>query len=464
MFGISIGAAGKADDCLRSLAPGDSLPSSSCSQDMTTPAAASTTTKPTSEKHQQTSPITMLSTPPNNGGNDRKGKGPAAKRSYVSLDHLTNFQLPPRQQHPLTSSVPRRKKSSIAQQVWNKEKFVNAQYRFVMKPTEDYTVHFADPDIYFEWNDILQVIIPPSAGTSGMLDFATSELTSCPICLTSPPVAPRVTKCGHIFCFPCILRYLAQGKDPKWNRCPICFDSVTESHLKCVRWDSPSPTSTAPSDYQDYETPPTASSSSKSAPATLKMRLIERPHITTMALPRSPFWPSDLLPPHQAPFHFLPSVQTFAKFMLATPTYLIANLSSELEQLEREKALLSGPYHDQVGLNYVLAAEEKVRHQMAKAAALEEVSPWLSRAIDGARKGMEEMERKVAVREMAKVNAQRKEEEQVVSETPSEMLALQSSSMSTKPTTTTAVRPPPPPPPTTRGPKSRKNVNPAPPP
>lgn len=26
--------------------------------------------------------------------------------------------------------------------------FVNAQYRFVMNPTGDYTVHFADPDMY----------------------------------------------------------------------------------------------------------------------------------------------------------------------------------------------------------------------------------------------------------------------------------------------------------------------------
>ncbi|KAG8894982.1 hypothetical protein FRC01_012641, partial [Tulasnella sp. 417] len=164
---------------------------------MTSPAAVSgndlslpPSTAPSKPKpaKQQTS-STMLSTP--NGGNDRKGKGPTPKRSYVSMDHLTNFQLPPRQQHPLSYSAPRRKKSSIAQQVWNKEKFVNAQYRFVMKPTEDYTVHFADPDIYFQWHDILQVIIPPSAGTSGMLDFASSELTSCPICLTSPPVAPR---------------------------------------------------------------------------------------------------------------------------------------------------------------------------------------------------------------------------------------------------------------------------------
>lgn len=97
---------------------------------MTSPAAvggknnylSSPTTVPSKPKpatHLKPS-STMLSTP-NGGGNDRKGKGPTTKRSYVSLDHLTNFQLPPRQQHPLWSNAPRRKKSSIAQQVWNKE-------------------------------------------------------------------------------------------------------------------------------------------------------------------------------------------------------------------------------------------------------------------------------------------------------------------------------------------------------
>ncbi|KAG8896681.1 hypothetical protein FRC01_011674, partial [Tulasnella sp. 417] len=246
------------------------------------------------------------------------------------------------------------------------------------------------------------------------------------------------------------------GKDPKWNRCPICFDSVNESHLKCVRWDSPSST---PS-YQEFETPAAASSSaSGSSSTTLKMRLVERPHITTMALPRSHFWPSDLLPPHQAPFHFLPDVQTFAKFMLATPAYLISNLSLELEQLEQEKRLLTGPFPDDVGLNYVLAAEEKVRQQMGKAAALEDASPGLARGIENARKLMEDMEKTHEIREKAKAKAaaQRKDDDSAaVSETPSEMLALQSSgglnASSSAPT------------PTPRGPKPRKNVNPAPPP
>lgn len=190
------------------------------------------------------------------------------------------------------------------------------------------------------------------------------------------------------------------------------------------------------------------------------MRLIERPHITTMALPRSHFWPSDLLPPHQAPFHFLPEVQTFAKFMLATPAYMISNLSLELEQLEQEKRLLSGPFQDDIGLNYVLAAEEKVRQQMAKAAALEDASPGLARAIDNARKLMEDMERLHEIREKAKAAAIQKKDDEAAapSETPSELLAVQASggfnASSSTPTPT----------PTPRGPKPRKNVNPAPPP
>ena len=56
---------------------------------------------------------------------------------------------------------------------------------------------------------------------------------SCPICLY-PPIAGRITKCGHIYCYPCILNYLALG-DKKWRKCPICFDSIYKDDLKSVR-------------------------------------------------------------------------------------------------------------------------------------------------------------------------------------------------------------------------------------
>jgi len=87
-----------------------------------------------------------------------------------SLNDMLNFSLPPRQTH--VQSIPRRSRKTGNQQgIWNKEsewyscvtppismdrdwiilswsEFVNAQYRFVMRPSGDYTVHFADPDMY----------------------------------------------------------------------------------------------------------------------------------------------------------------------------------------------------------------------------------------------------------------------------------------------------------------------------
>ena len=144
---------------------------------------------------------------------------------------LLGFTLPPRQ-HP----IPRTSRRSAGRnQQWQntRERYTNAQYRFMLKPTGDYTVHFADrqseeaaiyasvrshytlliysqsitADIYFNWPDVLQVIVPTStvltaaAHTFEGPSTSTTDslLPSCPICL-SEPVAPRMTKCGHIFC------------------------------------------------------------------------------------------------------------------------------------------------------------------------------------------------------------------------------------------------------------------------
>jgi hypothetical protein len=84
--------------------------------------------------------------------------------SSQNLNHLLNFTLPPRQAQ--LHSIPRRsRKTGAGSGFWNKEReylfltlgccmltyligFVNAQYRFMMNPAGDYTVHFADPDMY----------------------------------------------------------------------------------------------------------------------------------------------------------------------------------------------------------------------------------------------------------------------------------------------------------------------------
>jgi hypothetical protein len=55
---------------------------------------------------------------------------------------------------------------------------------------------------------------------------------SCPICLY-PPTAAKITRCGHIYCWVCILHYLSLGEKP-WRKCPICYESIVKKDLKSV--------------------------------------------------------------------------------------------------------------------------------------------------------------------------------------------------------------------------------------
>ncbi|KAJ6611470.1 hypothetical protein B0H10DRAFT_2165795 [Mycena sp. CBHHK59/15] len=369
----------------------------------------------------------------------------------LNLNHLLNFTLPPRQTQP--PSLPRRSRKTVTHQgVWNKERFVNAQYRFVMNPNGDYTVHFADPDMQ------ASVIIPrssalASAAASGERIGQDEGNTTCPICL-SPPTAPRMTKCGHVFCFPCILHYLNTSEN-KWARCPICFDSVNEKQLKRGT-EVPVPGSSSSGSILD-----TAFEASPCPGSTMRMRLMQRPQITTLALPRSHTWPSDLLPPHQAPFHFLPDVFDYAKFMLATPSYLVADLTQDLNELSSERRILSG-MADDLGVIFVDAADEKIRSQTAKAAALE--TPFLRERIDKATRDHRDIEERVAFHEN-----RRKQEAALHSPTlldvPQELLALKSGPLPT-PLSTPAARVPVqsgPPSLNRNNPRPRRNINPPPP-
>ena len=171
----------------------------------------------------------------------------------------------------------------------------------------------------------------------------------------------------------------------------MCFDSVNEKHLKAVKW----------LDEQSFvdEVEEVVAGSSSSAVAhepdsfrpgsTLRMRLMQRPQITTLALPRSATWPSDVLQPHQAPFHFLPDVFQFAKFMLATPDQLIADLLQNLEEVESERRVLLS-LKDDIALFFLDDAEEQLQHQIAGAAALE--NPFLKETIEKAKAGQRKQE------------------------------------------------------------------------
>jgi len=246
------------------------------------------------------------------------------------------------------------------------------------------------------------------------------EMRTCMSGIYLISLAP-LTLSAQIFCFPCILHYLSTSEN-KWARCPICFDSVNARQLKSVKWyDGPTPIA----DAEDALS--ALSLSSTSTPRLgnlLRMRLIQRPQITTLALPRSETWPSDLLPPHQAPFHFLPDVLNFAKFMLATPRYLIEELTRERDQLAQERRLFES-MNDPLGLYFVNAADEHVQHQIMKATALE--TPLLNMQIEKAQRDQHDLLAQSALtarRTQQQVEQSTKADPQI--EVPNELLSSRS--------------------------------------
>jgi len=128
--------------------------------------------------------------------------------------YLLNFRFAPSSTH---QEVRRSKVKRTP--VFRKETFVQANYHFILCPGE-YAQSLANPDHSVDWLAVELVYFP------------VTTIIQCPICL-DPPIAPKLTKCGHVFCAPCILRYLSLS-ERNWSRCPLCFESVYQNALKSL--------------------------------------------------------------------------------------------------------------------------------------------------------------------------------------------------------------------------------------
>lgn len=104
----------------------------------------------------------------------------------------------------------------------SKQQFIQANCQFVVIGNHgyDYSVHLRNPDLIVPWDYIEQVRFRQTGSTEII----------CPICLSLPNAA-QITKCGHIFCFSCVLHYLAVSDDKK---CPVCFGPLKKDDLKSV--------------------------------------------------------------------------------------------------------------------------------------------------------------------------------------------------------------------------------------
>lgn len=143
----------------------------------------------------------------------------------LSLNHLLNFTI-----SPPTSSLSNEYRGGSWQTgrshrkqklpKYNKEQFLQANCQFVVKEDGDYSIHTTDPDILVDWELVEEILLP------------SHEVPSCPICLY-PPTAAKITRCGHIYCWSCLLHYLALS-DKSWRKCPICYEAIHKSDLKSV--------------------------------------------------------------------------------------------------------------------------------------------------------------------------------------------------------------------------------------
>jgi len=144
----------------------------------------------------------------------------------VNLNHLLNFTFDNDHSslhrggsnyHPTAHRYYNTKSTASC---FNKEQFIQANCQLIMKSGNDYDVYRADTDLPMEWGNVEKI------------NMWSEEIPSCPICLY-PSSVSRVTKCGHIFCWPCILHYLALD-DKTWRKCPICHEAVHKTDLKSV--------------------------------------------------------------------------------------------------------------------------------------------------------------------------------------------------------------------------------------
>lgn len=156
--------------------------------------------------------------------NSRGGTTHASGRraQMTNANHLLNFHYDPISRPQPRAPPPRRPQKKRA---YNKDLFLQANYKFVVLDTGSYAPESMDPDKMLKWEDIICV------------RYSTTFPVQCPICLEYP-LCPQITSCGHIFCFPCILRYLLMGEEDHkgdcFKRCPLCFVMISPKDLYTI--------------------------------------------------------------------------------------------------------------------------------------------------------------------------------------------------------------------------------------
>lgn len=287
----------------------------------------------------------------------------SSRRGQTSITHLLSFSSPRPHFENHSYSYNRNYRRNPT---WgpgsghhhvDKARYVHANYRFIVSPKGEYSKQAVDADEPLDWADVLQI-----------LASAESQAASCPICL-SEPVAPRMAKCGHIFCLPCLMRYMQSStsdeptpteKRQRWRKCPICEDSIYVSEVRPVRF------------YAGQESPLPRPGED------VVLRLMMRYDKSTLALPNE--GGADVLKSgEEIPWHFAANVLDYARIMRGTSDYMTEQFAREIEDLtkqEKHDELLFNEDGEwtQKAIKAIEAAKDKVQELGEVEVALAEAS------------------------------------------------------------------------------------------
>ncbi|KAK5164370.1 uncharacterized protein LTR77_010066 [Saxophila tyrrhenica] len=279
-------------------------------------------------------------------------QNPHGRKGQTSITHLMNFSLPPRpnqqqQYHRHSYNGPRR--GGRSNPTWglgsgyhsvDKARYIHANYRFIVDPRGDYQVQAEDADVHLDWQNVLQIIASEK-----------SQAASCPICL-GDPTAPRMAKCGHIFCMPCLIRYMhsddGNGPPPekkaRWKKCPICWDSIYVSETRPVRW------------YVGQESDPPREGGD------VVLRLLRRRPGQTLAMPRES---AETVPKGDfIPWYFAAEVMDYARVMRGSEDYMVQQYDEAIEAIEmlqKEDELMFGEDAEWTGRAIRMLNEAKAK-------------------------------------------------------------------------------------------------------
>ncbi|KAB8228739.1 RING-type E3 ubiquitin transferase MAG2 [Aspergillus alliaceus] len=239
-----------------------------------------------------------------------------SRKGQTSITHLMNFSIPRPQHHPPQRNTRRYASWGLGSghHAMDKARYVHANYRFIVTPNRGYHAQAANADVHLDWDSVLQVLVS-----------AQTQSASCPICL-STPVAPRMARCGHIFCLPCIIRYmhstdeenLVPEKKARWKKCPICWDTIYITETRPVRW------------FRGQE------SDLPFEGGDVVLRLVKREPKSTLALPRD--GAQSIGPDEDVPWYHVAEVADYARIMKGSEDYMVCQYDNEIEDLRRQEA------------------------------------------------------------------------------------------------------------------------------